>query len=82
MSIIRDILEAYVLILVVAALLSWFPEHPGSPLQPVRRVVGDLTDPPLRAIRRILPPLSFGGMGIDLSVIILIILIEIVIVII
>lgn len=29
------------------------------------------TDPPIRAIRRVVPPLRFGGVGIDLSVVIL-----------
>ena len=35
------------------------------------------TDPPLKAIRRVIPPLRFGGVAIDLAFLILIIVINI-----
>ncbi|MDY6050653.1 MAG: YggT family protein [Corynebacterium sp.] len=36
-----------------------------------------VTDPPVKALRKIIPPLSFGGVGLDVSVIVLFLLIEV-----
>jgi YggT family protein len=77
-QIVRYLLEAYVFILIARALLSWFPMHAGSPLLPVVRVLDRLTEPVLAPIRRILPPLRAGGMAIDLSIIIAILVIQVV----
>jgi len=33
--------------------------------------VYSITDPPLRAIRRVIPPLKFGGFGLDLAFMVL-----------
>lgn len=35
-----------------------------------------LTDPPVKALRRLIPPLRMGGVGLDVSVLILFILIQ------
>ena len=43
---------------------SWVPR---GPLLVVLEVVYTLTDPPIKALRRILPPLRLGGVAIDLS---------------
>jgi YggT family protein len=77
-SIVRYVLQLYVIVLVARALLSWFPMHAGSPLLPVVRVLDRLTEPVLAPIRRILPPLRAGGMAIDLSIIVAIFAVEIV----
>jgi len=77
-QIVRDILQAYVIVLFARALLSWFPVHAGSPLLPVIRVLDRLTEPVLGPIRRILPPVRAGGMAIDLSIIVAIIVVELV----
>jgi YggT family protein len=77
-GIIRDLLQAYVIVLVARALLSWFPMHSGSPILPLVRVLDRLTEPVLYPIRRMLPPLRAGGMAIDLSIIVAILAIEII----
>ncbi|HAM02893.1 MAG TPA: hypothetical protein DCQ30_11820 [Acidimicrobiaceae bacterium] len=77
-QLVRYILQAYVIVLFARALLSWFPVHAGSPLLPVIRVLDRLTEPVLGPIRRILPPIRAGGMAIDLSIIVAIIVVEIV----
>jgi YggT family protein len=77
-QIVRYLLELYVFILIARALLSWFPMHAGSPLLPVVRVLDRLTEPVLAPIRRIRPPLRAGGMAIDLSIIIAILVIQVV----
>jgi YggT family protein len=53
-----DIGEIYLLIMLVRAVLSWFPYNPDSPLNPVRRVVFTLTEPVLAPFRRIIPPVG------------------------
>lgn len=78
MRILIDAIQAYVVVLVAAAVLTWFPWQPGSPLNPVRKAVGAVTDPPLSLIRRFIPAVPLGGMSLDLSVILLIVLLELV----
>ena len=67
------LVEIYVVLLVARALVSWFPVHPGTPLYSVVRILDLLTEPVLRPIRRILPPMRAGGMAIDLSIIVAVI---------
>jgi YggT family protein len=62
------------------ALLSWFPVSPGSPLATVNHVLYRLTEPVLAPVRRLLPPVRFGTMGIDLSFIIVFLGIQIIII--
>lgn len=71
------VIEAYVIVLVARALLSWVPVRPGSPVTGITRVLDKITEPVLRPVRRILPPIRAGGMGIDLSIIIVIVVAEI-----
>jgi len=65
-----SLLWLYTLVLIGRAVISWFPITPGTPLETVARVLERLTEPLLRPIRRILPPVRAGGMAIDLSIII------------
>ncbi len=67
-----DVGELYVLILIVRALLSWFPYSPNSPLNPVRRVVFTITEPVLAPFRRIIPPIGM----IDISFLVAIIVVQ------
>jgi YggT family protein len=61
------IVEIYLYVLIVRIILSWFPISTGSPFMPVVKVLSAVTDPVLNPLRRILPPFRVGGMGIDLS---------------
>ena len=54
-------------ILFPRALLSWFPASPGSTLASINHVLFRLTEPVLGPVRRLLPPVRAGGIGIDLS---------------
>ncbi len=70
-TIVLDALWIYLWgILFPRALLSWFPARPGSTLASVNSVLYRLTEPVLGPVRRLLPPVRAGGMGIDLSFII------------
>ncbi len=72
-TLLAGLIELYVIILIVRALLSWFPTTPDSVLARVTRAMDVITEPVLRPIRRMLPPLRAGGMAIDLSILVLII---------
>ncbi len=74
------VVEAFVVLLVVRALLSWFPVRPGSVLVPINRSLAMVTEPILRPVRRILPTVRLGGMGIDLSIVIVILVAEIIVI--
>jgi YggT family protein len=80
-SIVIDLLWFYLWgIMLPRALLSWFPVHPGTPLATVNHVLYRLTEPVLAPVRRLLPPVSFGSMGIDLSFIIVFLGIQILVI--
>jgi YggT family protein len=67
LAIITWILEIYLLILLGRVVLSWFPLSPDGPMAAVARVLYALTEPILAPLRAILPPMQMGGMGLDLS---------------
>ena len=61
------LLQAYLIILFARIILSWFPINPGTALATVFGFLYSITEPVLGPIRRIIPPLGMGGMGLDLS---------------
>lgn len=67
--------QLYIIILVVRALLSWFPFSSESPLNPVRSVVFTLTEPVLAPFRRLIPPLG----GLDVSFLVAFIVCEVIV---
>jgi YggT family protein len=77
-GIIAWVLQAYVIVIFARVILSWFPITPGTPLASAARLLYALTEPVLGPIRRVLPPMRLGGMGLDLSPIIVLIGIQIV----
>jgi YggT family protein len=77
-GIIGWILQAYVIVIFARVILSWFPITPGTPAASLARVLHALTEPVLGPIRRVLPPMRLGGMGLDLSPIVVLIGIQIV----
>jgi len=74
------IIELYVILLIVRALLSWIPVRSGSPFEMVIRLLDAITEPVLRPVRRVLPPLRAGGMGIDLSVLVVVIVAQVIVI--
>ncbi len=67
MAILCALLELYIIALFGRILLSWFPIAPGSGLASVFSVLYTVTEPVLGPVRRLLPPVAMGGMGLDLS---------------
>lgn len=60
------LLTIYFIILLVRIILSWVPSLP-EPVEPLARGVRALTDPILNPLRGLIPPISAGGVGLDLS---------------
>ncbi|MDQ6724679.1 MAG: YggT family protein [Actinomycetota bacterium] len=61
------LLQAYLIVMFARIILSWFPVEPGSGLASVFGFLYSITEPVLAPIRRVLPPIGMGGMGLDLS---------------
>ncbi len=61
------LLQGYLIVMFARIILSWFPVEPGSGLASVYGFLYAVTEPVLGPIRRVIPPLGAGGMGIDLS---------------
>jgi len=66
-GIICYLLLIYWIILLVRVLSSWFPRPQTGPLRSVWNLVYGVTDPVLRPLRGILPPVRAGAIGFDLS---------------
>lgn len=79
-GILADLVWAFVIVLILRALLSWIPVRSGSPVIPVQRVLAALTEPVLRPVRRLLKPVRMGGMAIDLSILVVILVAELLVI--
>ncbi|KAB8301899.1 YggT family protein [Bifidobacterium apri] len=74
--VINLLLDAYIAVLFIRMILDWVfmlaPQwHPGRIAIDLIDLVYDLTEPPLRWLRRYIPPLLLGPIAIDLSFIVL-----------
>lgn len=63
-------LNGLYILLIVYVVLSWVP-RPPEPLLPVVRGVHRIVDPLVRPLRQVVPPIQLGGMGLDISVLVL-----------
>ena len=60
-------LAVYAWLIIGRALLSWLRPRPGSALFRVDRLLCQATEPYVGLFRRLLPMARIGGLGIDLS---------------
>ena len=86
MSVVGDVLELafwlFFVLLIIRFVLdyvqmfarSW---RPTGVVLVVAEVVYTITDPPLRALRKVIPPLRLGSISLDLSFLVLIFLVQI-----
>lgn len=70
------LLQAYWLVLFLHVILSWVP-RPPEPILPLVRGVHRLVEPLAGPLRRRIPPLRLGGVGLDLSIIVLFLIVYI-----
>lgn len=81
-GLVYDLLQIFFIILIARLVLdyvqmfarSW---RPTGVILVIAEVVYTITDPPLKALRRVIPPLRIGGIALDLSFLVLIILVQI-----
>ena len=76
------VLRAFLLLLFGRMILSWVPVlvrdwQPRGPMLVIAEVIYSVTDPPLRALRKVLRPVRVGNVMIDLAFIGLFILVSI-----
>lgn len=72
------VLEVYVVVLIAYSLLSWIRIPYGSPFRKVQQSLAAVSDPVLNVVRRVIPTANVGGVGIDLSVLVVILVIQVV----
>ena len=74
-------LQTYLLVLLARIVVDWVQVlareyRPTGVMLVLFEVVYTLTDPPLRAIRRVIPPLRIGNVALDLGFIVLFLVIQ------
>ena len=74
------LLQLYLIVIFLRVILSWFPISPDSALSSVYRFVYGITEPVLGPIRRVMPGVGVGGMGLDFSPIIVLLLLQIIVI--
>lgn len=73
---VATLLDLYFVVLIARLVFDWIQLfarewRPKGPILVVAEFVYTLTDPPLKAIRKVVPPLRLGGIALDLAFIIL-----------
>jgi len=69
----------YLIAIFLRIVFSWIPISPASPVAVVRGALVRVTEPVLGPLRRALPPLRIGMVGVDLSPIIVVLLLQVVV---
>ena len=79
MTLLHNLIFLYIWILIISALLSWFPtSSQGGGLASTRHFLAVITEPVLRPIRAILPRPRVGAVAVDFSVLVAIVVLELV----
>lgn len=76
------LLSLYFFVLIVRLILDWVQVfsrdwRPSGVMLIVAETVYSLTDPPIRFLRRFIPPLRLGGVALDLAFLVLILAVSI-----
>ena len=66
----------YLLAIFARIVVSWFPVQPGTTFASIVSFLYTITEPLLGPLRRAIPALRMGGMGLDLSPIIVVLLFQ------
>lgn len=76
-TLICDLINVYIVVLLGRAILSWFPVSSGSFIEPINKALGAVTEPVIGPIRKVVPPLMLGGVAIDMSFLLVIVVLEV-----
>ncbi len=71
MNILCVALQVYWIVVVARIVMEWIPVSYDHPLARMRSVLRSATEPVLAPLRAMIPPVRLGGVGLDLSPIIL-----------
>lgn len=71
-SLLLWLLQIYVWLLMGRMVISWVPVvapqwRPKGFVASIFEVIYTLTDPPIKAFRKVIPPLNLGGISLDLA---------------
>jgi YggT family protein len=71
-SIIELVLGTFIVLLFVRLIVDWIQMFarswtPRGPVLVILEGIYTVTDPPVKALRKVIPPLRLGGVAIDLS---------------
>jgi len=72
------VLQIWVLCAIARAILSWFPISYGSPMHRVNTVLVAVTEPVIAPVRRLIHPVPIGGVGIDISFMVVVFVVQII----
>jgi YggT family protein len=78
-SVFELVLWFYIVLLLARLVADWVQMFahswaPRGPMLVALEVVYSATDPPLRLLRRLIPPLRIGGMALDLSILLVLLI--------
>jgi YggT family protein len=76
-ALIHFLLNLFLFALLGRIVLSWFPPSGPGALETIRLALFRVTEPVLGPIRSVLPAVRMGGMGLDLSPLIVFLAIEV-----
>jgi YggT family protein len=84
MGIIVAVLYLFLLVLFAYSILSWVTASGNlaydSPVRKIQNVLSAICEPVLKPIRRLIPPVRIGGVGLDLSVLIVFLVISVILI--
>ena len=64
------LIDAYQMLIIIEAILSWFPQTPGSFVYQIRDSISTITAPYLNIFRNLVPRMNTSSYAIDFSPII------------
>ena len=81
-AVVYYVLFAFLLLLVARLVMEYVflfarSYEPKGPVVVVLEVIYSITDPPLKFLRRFIPPLRLGGVSLDLSFLVLFVIVTI-----
>jgi YggT family protein len=78
------VLYLFLLVLFAYSILSWVTASGNlaydSPVRKIQNVLSAICEPVLKPIRRLIPPVRVGGVGLDLSVLIVFLVISVILI--
>lgn len=78
MPLLCQLVNVYIFVILARIVLSWFPRSSGI-IGTISDVCYAVTEPVLGPVRRLMPMVAMGGMGLDLSPIIVLLFLQIVV---